>query len=192
MKTLEIPVGKNIDYACDLACKIAHRDQIDVGFNFNGVNVIATPKNSPEEVKKFWRAEMDREAEEYRNSPEGRRETTRRQKQLKNDQATVDNLVNTLSGYIQNGLDDVVLWCKRFAEVADNVHLKYDARNLAAVLEHAGYKQNDMLELPQEEYTKRDVFGRYIVGQAIDCMKMGMPPHQVCIRFAEKYEKLPR
>ncbi len=53
-------------------------------------------------------------------------------------------------------------------------------------LEAIGYKNN--AHVGRTEWTRQTI-GEYIVGQAINCLRHGLPPHQVTRKFAEDFAK---
>lgn len=62
-------IGTTIDHAIAAMIELAIEHDMDVKAEFNGITIIASRYNTPESVKRFYQAEMDRQSEAYNNSP---------------------------------------------------------------------------------------------------------------------------
>lgn len=164
--------------------------------NFNGVDVTVAPTATIEEVETVWQSAMDRIAEEYRNSPAGRKEAREAKERLKHSQHECDRLLAQLESYDDHpATDKIVAWVAEFSEYADHIGVKYDMAALISKLEQFGYVANAHVAKSNREKKNvknlsRQVMGEYIIGQAISCIKNGMPPHPVVMRFAKEYAEM--
>lgn len=70
--------------------------------------------------------------------------------------------------------------------MSDHSGLGYNKQVLADALESAGYKQNDCVGDPEVKSSQR-IFARWLVGQAIDCLREGMSLHPSIQKFANDY-----
>lgn len=165
--------------------------------NFNGVDVICTPTTTVEEALKSWRDGMDRNAETWRNSPEGKRAAQEAEERAINAQRQVDRLLAQLEDFGDAVATDILItWLAEFSEHADHIAVKYDRNGLIAKLESFGYKANAHVAKTEKEKKavknwKRQTMAEYIIGQAISCMKSGMSPHpNLTPRFAQEYAEM--
>jgi len=194
MKTMtyEPSAGTRIEHACNEAVKMAKRSGATVRFKFNDVELTATPELAPDAVVAEWQRESNRLAEAYRNSPAGRAEASRRHAQIGTLKIQAANLLDKLDSLLaSNSKDEIVGWLKSFAPISDDVSVKFDTAALAAKFEAAGFKENEGVGQAPEWFNTRDRMAGYIVGQAINCLKRGMPPHPVTVSFVEKYQAMP-
>lgn len=194
MKTMtyEPSAGTRIEHACTEAVELAKRNGQTVRFKFNDVELEATPDRQPAAIVDDWRRESDRLAEEYRNSPEGRAEAARRESQITTLKAQADELLSRLDSVLaSNSQDQIMDWLKSFAPISDDVSVKFDTSALAVKFEAAGFKENEGVGQEPEWFNTRPRMAGYIVGQVINCLKRGMPPHPVTVSFVEKYQAMP-
>lgn len=194
MKTMtyEPSAGTRIEHACTEAVTMAKRSGATVRFKFNDVELAATPDREPDDLVADWRHESDRLSEEYRNSPEGRAEAARRESEITTLKAQADELLGKLDSLLaENSQDEIMGWMKSFAPISDDVSVKFDTAELAAKFEAAGFKENEGVGQEPEWFNTRPRMAGYIVGQVINCLKRGMPPHPVTVSFVEKYQAMP-
>lgn len=65
---------------------------------------------------------------------------------------------------------------------------KWRPREVAARIVAMGYAKHAHVGKPELVFEEDEViFGEWIVGQSIDCMEKGMPPHPVSTGFAAQY-----
>lgn len=87
-------------------------------------------------------------------------------------------------------LPKTVRWLSRFSEWADYIGVNYNQQEVIATLE-SKYQDGAHVGRPKEDFqADPQVMGEYIVGQAINCLKSGMPPHPVTQRFAKEYQQI--
>ena len=189
--TYEPSAGTEISHACREAVNMAKRSGATVRFKFNDVELTATPNIKPDAVVAKWRRESNRLSEEYRNSPKGRAAAAARTAEIARLKTQSETLLMALSSILLSGsTDELMDWLKSFALVADDVSVKLDTAALAAKFEAAGFKENESVGQKPEWFNTRPRMAGYIVGQVINCLKRGMPPHPVTASFVEKYQAL--
>jgi hypothetical protein len=88
------------------------------------------------------------------------------------------------------GLTATINWIQEYADVADNINLNYRGKEVLKALTSAGFKTN---EFAGDKFVKGDkeVMGRYILGQVIDNLQSGMPPHPMVSHLAKHYLAMP-
>jgi hypothetical protein len=88
-----------------------------------------------------------------------------------------------------DGLDATVDWLDEYIALADDIGVNPHLKKVKSALEKAGYVNKEFTGKAFVRDDKR-IMGRYIVGQAINCMTNGMPPHPVLGRFAQEYREM--
>ncbi len=190
--TFEPSPGTHISHACKEAVAMAINKNSDVEFDFNGIKVTATPQSSPASLEADWDAKMAAEAKAYRESERYTAEQQRRAEEVKTNQQTVDRFMEEIELVLATcSRDSLMEWLKPFVGASDDVEVKFDHKKLADLLEHFGYLENAHVGTPPEAFTTRKLIGEYILGQVVNCLRSGMPPHPITNSFIEKYFKLP-
>lgn len=190
--TYEPSGGTRIEHACQDAVRMAILNRCIVQFKFNGVPLEVAGDTTPEDTVKHYHAELDRSAEEYRNSPEGRSNAAAREAQIGTLKSKAVNLLDKLDSLLaSNSQDEIMDWLKEFAPISDDVAVRFNTAALAAKFEAAGFKENEGVGQEPEWFNTRPRMAGYIVGQVINCLKRGMPPHPVTVSFIERYQAMP-
>jgi hypothetical protein len=194
MKTIEYEplAGSHIDYAIQHAVGFAKHHHARVRMRFNDVTLVATPKTSRDSLRWTFDKTQGESAQHWRTTPRGLASARRRKRELAANQRIVDDLIGELPASLASGLDDTVAWLSRFARVADDCGLRYSKPEIAQALRAAGYTNNQHVGRPQEDFDSSLVTGQWIVGQAINCLEHGMPPHPITRKFAAKYQERKR
>jgi hypothetical protein len=99
--------------------------------------------------------------------------------------------VATLPEILKNGnMGNLMDWLESFTLPADDIAVKINHGYIAGLMEGAGYVENDGVGNSPEWFSNQERMGRYIVGQAIACLKSGMPPHGITLSFVAKWRGL--
>ncbi len=181
-------IGRHIDSVTAEYCKLSKRAKVLIDFDFNGVKLTASPKTSPATLRWAFDNELERKAAAYRNSPEGRAAAQDRNDELIVKQVTIEHLIANMDFSTH---DKTMTWLRQFAEVADDVGVSYDKAPIIFNLTIAGYKENDECGRPKEDYSNREIMAKWIAGQALNCLNMGMPPHPITEKFVGEYFAIP-
>lgn len=194
--------GDHLDHVSESAVNLAARTGRAVEFNFNGVQLRATPSRScrPGKLSSLYSATIQRQSYEWRMSPEGKAQAEERRIEIERKQTFLKHFVGILPGILGlKDMDALMGWLSSFTEVADDIGIDWKVVNgfggdryewICVNLIAAGFHRNDLTGNPPEFFSTRERMGRYIVGQAIDCMGRDMPPHQITHKFIEDYFKL--
>lgn len=192
MKTIKYnPVfGTHIRDACALAVKLARSENARVEFTFNEAKLVATPKSSATTLQKDFDEYQAKESERYRNSKAGKAAAAERKRLVARRQKTVDRIEAHLAGIISGGMDRLLRELANYASAADDVAVKKNLLGVATALRAAGYRNYYGVGKGADWFNTRERMGPYIVGQAINCMEIGMAPHPVLIDFVDGYFNL--
>lgn len=181
--------GETIEHACKAAVAQAIEHQSDVRFDFNETEMLATPQSDPEKMAKDFMDECYRSREEYKASPEGIAAEDKRIQKVRKHQVAIIEIIAEACECAS--MDDWMQWLKQFATSADYVGVVFDHKRVIQILEQSGFKNDCHVGQKPGWFNTRQRMGEYIAGQAINCLKNGMPPHPVTLTFVDKYFKMP-
>jgi hypothetical protein len=193
MRTFEPSAGTRIDEACRQAVALAVEHDTEVRFVFNDIALSAKPTDRPQLLADRWHSILTAKQEAYERSPEGIAAKAARANAIIRQQAELDAIVDALPKILRvdGHLDALVKWVKEITSAADDVAVKWSPQVVADQLEAAGYQENEHVGQSPDWFNCRERMGRYIVGQAINGMRIGMGPHPIAQSFADRYFKLP-
>lgn len=186
IKMKEPSAGSHISTACKDAVMLAQRMRQPVQFTFNGMPVTVSTEDTAASAERRWHKDQSDAAEAYRNSPAGKAAAAQDELDRHRHQCEIDNLMTMLPGVVSDR-NALMLWAARFAEVSDNVGMKWDMESVAQVLTSAGYKRNHHVGDSPDSFNRRQKMAEYIVGQVLECIASGMGPHPITVTFVEKY-----
>lgn len=190
-KRYEPSFGIHITSACKEAVAMAMNGKCNVKFDFNGIEIEVTPDSTPFSAEVQWQEKKDADAKAYRESAEYREEQARRERQIKTSQDVVDHFMDGIEQVLFTcSMDSLLEYLRPFVEAADDVDVTFDKSKLADMFEAAGYAESAHVGKPPESFVHRKIFGEYILGQVVHCLRAGMPPHPVAASFIEKYFRL--
>lgn len=193
MLTYEPSAGERIGHACVEAVRIAKANLQPCVFTFNDIELVADVDSSPSRLIQSWEGQLAQRQAEYRNSPEGKQAAANRIAAIARKQSALDATVAALPKILRtdNHLNAIVKWIKELIDPADDVATKWSPQVVADQLEAAGYQENEHVGRRPEWFNTRSRMGHYLIGQAINCMRRGMPPHPTTYRFINDYFNLP-
>lgn len=182
----EPDVGMHITHAVDQALALATRLRSPVTFSFNDIPVTVQLGDMRETILKNWEQAFQQRIVAYRQSEAGRQAARDAEIRRLRAQAATDELMAQLPDCL-NSLESAVRWCAKLSNAADHVGVYWEPGVAADALEMAGYKLNAHVGESRETLeASRQLLGEYLIGQAISCLRGGMPPHPVIATFAER------
>jgi hypothetical protein len=193
--------GDSIGNTCKEAVSMCAASGKNVWFDFNGVKVEVTPSTTSEQALQFWNTEFERRRDEYRRSPEYKEYQRKAKERANLAQQKINSLILKFPDALKTQ-QRLCKWFDEFTEPADHCDVTYDAAFIIKNVEDAGYTANmccvddSMSEDAKKTHKKllgssRIMFGNYLIGQALSCMKKGMGPHPVFRTFYSRdYLKL--
>ena len=183
---LEVDCGVHISRACGDAAAWSSRHATNLAFTFNDIHVTATPASTGDALLAEFNRESNRRAEVYRASPEYVAAQKREAEQVAECQVQLDAIVAELPSVLDDAPRLLDCLC-RLSDVGDRIGVKCDHRAVAATLESKWKRSDCVGMLPDTIQADPQLMARYIVGQAIDCLRRHMPPHPMIRTFAEQY-----
>ena len=159
------------------------------------------PFSTSESVEaEYWRIVNERR-EKYLNSEEYQRVLKERQEEVARKQEVINHGMLLLPAAIDAGLNAVLNWLENIANATDDSDTVVPATEIVRQLHIAGYRVNEyVLEegaSEQQKFLNRmmleenpNMFGRYIVGQAMGCLHhMGAIHPSLIQKFVEKFRQ---
>ena len=187
METMEFLAGERIEVACTRLATAANVGDTVYSASFNGIDLLAAPGISAESLVQYYHEESDRQHQAYLASPQGKADAIAAQIRRDSMQRDVDALMLKLPTV--HGHADVLEWLAAFAIVADHTGVNKDYATVLDRLRMLAYEANANTGNAYAG-NDRDNVARYIVGQAMDYMQKGLPPHSVLIRFVAEWQKM--
>lgn len=166
--------------------------QDTVTMMFNEIPVSFTVSTTIEQAWESYSQAVDERARIYKESAEGKAAEQRATESLRRHQESHDECMRTLPTVLEEGEAAILDWLVKFSQASDHVGVMgRDFARVSSLLELYGYVEGDCLGLDKNEYRNPRIMARYIVGQALTCMKsMGMGPHPVTEKFVADYHNL--
>lgn len=192
--------GTHVESACNESLMLAERLNKPVRFEFNGVKLRVNKRLSKSHILRQWEEMIASRGRRYCASKAGREAANKRAAEIIQKQDAINAAVRTLPGLVEgNNLDHLIGWLKSFAYHADDVAVNFNVAAglqggglewICLLFESKGYRNNDGVGQSPDWFNTRERLGRYIIGQAINCMRRGMPPHPITDKFCDQYFEL--
>lgn len=176
--------------------------------NFNGVNLLIGINDTPERIARLYDNICTHRSQRYRESEAGKAFAREQSERLTKMQDSLTTCIKMLPGLLNlkdeglpNGRTSLVMgWLNGFIECSDHIELDWDKAAdckggkewVAILLESAGFREGELCGLPKDEYEKPETLGRWVIGQVINCLRTGMPPHPIGRKFIQEYFNLRR
>lgn len=190
MITLETTAGQHISATCKEAVDLAKSSGENVKFIFNGVTLVCTPNTYAKDLEKTFNIKLEENCKAYLASPEGIAQKREADFRLKESQAQTDSLMIQLPVVINKSQEALITWLAKLSDCGDHVSVTFNKDRVIKIIEDSGYRRNAFTGLSPESYLQKNIFGSYIIGQALDCLYRGMPPHPIIQKFAKDFNKL--
>lgn len=137
-------------------------------------------------VEREWERVMQEDAKKYRESPEGRADAARYEKQLARDRGKMAGMIALLPPTFRDHRT-MLKWMASYGKIADHSDVPTNAAAVLKTLSASGYERNYGVGRPPEQFeTDFDLTARWIAGQAIDALARGMPPHPISSKFIDQ------
>jgi hypothetical protein len=151
--------------------------------DFNGITLTAEEGMSPEAIVDEYQALSERRHREWLQSPEGRKESRRREMEVQNLQAKADRLMAHLTSLDFSNVAALLDWLCEMEEPRDRMGVGVDVPLIISTFTTHGYQPNVNCGAEFNE-SDPDNFARWIIGQAIK-----EPYYPGVRRFAGEWRK---
>lgn len=180
--------GDHIHDVFKKALRMAWRKNRIIKFEFNEYKFTIRKRLSERHLRKQWEHMLDASSLRWRNSKEGREYFAEREAEVIKNQSEIDKLMSNLVS--ATNLDEILNWFELFVPLADDIRIRYNGAEIVKFLTKAGYSENYGVGERKHFFENKENLGRYIIGQCINCMNRGMPPHPICVKFIKDYNNI--
>jgi len=158
---------------------------------FNDVELVVDyHSHTVDDVLEMYDQASAKRHEEWKASPAGIAYALEEEHRRLEHQTNHDQLMSQLM-HVAGDEPRLMSWLSAYSNAADHVGVENkDFLRVCSILEIHGYVGNDCVGFDESEFANPRVMARYIAGQAISCMRGGMPPHPMTAHFVEKYKIL--
>lgn len=186
MEKIETYLGEHIDTAAKRAVKLAVERQEPVLLSFNSVDLIVAPTRRPQEVVVEFLETLEQRQREREATPEWQRGEQERAERVRSQQARLNELVASVDKAVASDLSTTIDWLGQFIPLADNVGVTFNHELLAAKLALVAEENAHVGQPPEwiQESPRRAA--QYIIGQVINMLRRGMPPHPMLGEFIKQ------
>lgn len=183
--TLDPWCGSRINHVCEIASQWTSLANKGIEFNFNGILITATPGDSSDSLCQSYETQSEQRSKDYQESPAGKAAAEENRKDIFNKQLIIDRLVSKLPIVI----DDEFAILKWACAVEHNsrIGVKCNYRALGEALGSRWPNNAHVGKTPEEINASPQITAEYIMGQVVNCLLMGTPPHPMVNHFYEQY-----
>lgn len=180
--------GEHIESAVRELVALANKYKEPVKADFNSVEIVAHPGDDPSELQAKWSADMDRKAEAYRDSPEGKRAAREAEERKQKLQAEADHVMSTLDELDFNDLGSVINWLEALRDPSDHIDVHFDRQRMLDAFADHGFKPSVYCGDEFDE-TDRETYARWLIGQALDNIQHVGTIHGVYHKFSKEWRE---
>lgn len=186
---IEGVVGEDVRNYVRRLIRYAHLLGRVVTGTHNSIQIVVDPNEyNPDKLLKEWQVKMQKRAEEWKNSDEGKESRERDHARHVKCRARIVELVSILPDVDFSSMKNVLDWLYEYAEIADYSLVKNEAHLVSSVLESHGLTFADGVPRRAEPIDEREVVGKVIVASAVDMMQKNGHIHQVVLTWIEQWQ----
>jgi hypothetical protein len=183
---IKFGAGTHIAAAAKMLVDAVAKTHEPVQGKFNDILLVADVSSTPDGIVAFFDQQCAIRAEEYRNSPEGKRaeqETEERRSRL---QQTHDSLMRKLPSLDMRDQVAVLDWLCQMQEPSDHIGIILRRATIVSAFEKAGFVANANTGKAYKADDRDNSF-RYLVGQALAGLKDGPAIHSILHKFTKEW-----
>ena len=191
MKEYHSSPGEHISKSAAKCLEWSQQTGDTVRLVFNDVELVVDyHSHSVDDVVSMYDRASAKRHEEWKASPAGIAYALEEEQRRLEYQTKHDQLMSQLMD-VAGDEEQLMSWLSAYSDAADYVGVENkDFLRVCSILEIHGYVCNDCVGFVESAFENPRVMARYIAGQAISCMRGGMPPHPMTAHFVEKYKIL--
>ncbi|KKW30658.1 MAG: hypothetical protein UY72_C0006G0009 [Candidatus Uhrbacteria bacterium GW2011_GWD2_52_7] len=182
MQTYQVKEGVSLNQIAPKVIALAKQTNEPVTFTFNGIELIAQPKETTvQDLKNMYAAQLEVNSALYNSEM---------QKELQNMQRLMDEGMVKLKTLDFTDLYAVVMWIYSIHEAADYIGVVRPWREILAVFMMHGYEPKHSTERTKKELADEHVFAVHIIEQTLDFLvKEPHALHQIVSFKIEEYQR---
>lgn len=183
--------GEHISKSAANSLELSRERGSPVEIIFNDIRLVVDyHSHTADQVVEMYDCARAKSHEEWRASTAGIAYALEEEHRRLEHQTNHDQLMSQLM-HVAGDEPRLMSWLSAYSDAADHVGVENkDFLRVCSILEIHGYVNNDCVGFDESEFANPRVMARYIAGQAISCMRSGMPPHPMTAHFVEKYKIL--
>lgn len=154
---------------------------------FNGVELTAQPGTTADDVVRWYDSEWERRSREWAESAEGKASIAAREEERKRLQAVHDDLIAKLETLDFKDDAEVIDWLSQMVDPSDRIGVSIDRARILEAFKAHGLVPN-MNVGPEFKSSDRQIFYRWLVGQALDGIEK-ISIHGIFHKFAREWRE---
>lgn len=178
--------GQHISEAAREAIALAGRMQRSVRFKFNGVSLVVGGDDEPGAVVARFEAEMEAQHKAWKASLPGQAVEAERRSEIDRLQSTADDLAGRVDTLDFSDQGAVLDFLAALQPCSDRGGVTVQNAEIVAAFAAAGLTPNMDLHSPHLG-VDRNVYFRWLVGQALDGLTSGPAIHGAFHKFADEW-----
>lgn len=183
--------GQHFSQAAEKSLEISKALGTLVYFHFNGTEVVVDhTKDTLKHIHNQFNSKREAARAEYENSAEYKAYKIARDAEVASNNIKIAAMVDDLPNVLKAGEASTMNWLKDYTVLADDSSVDGKFDKVIEFLTKAGYSEKDSSYDRETTKVTANVMARYIAGNALSCMKDGMPPHPVLEKFVGQYFEL--
>lgn len=187
MQTYEAMSGEHLDRAAERLVLIAKTHNDEATMRFNGIDLLAKPDSTHEGIVAKFNRETEARSEAYHNSPEGRAAAKDAEERRRAAQQTHDALMLQLPKLDFSDRGAVLDWLVAMQPASDHSGVVVRSKIIVLAFGAHGFKAGDNCGTEFKATDSNNVF-RWIVGQALSCLKEMGAIHVILLKFAGEWK----
>jgi hypothetical protein len=185
---IKFGAGTHIDMAAKMLVDAVTKEGVPVQGKFNDILLIADTASTPDGIVAFWDQQSAIRAEEYRNSPEGKRAQAEAEERRSRLQQIHDSLMRKLPSLDMSDDVQVLDWLCQMQEPSDHIGIIVRRSTIVSAFEKAGFVAGANTGKAYKADDRNNSF-RYLVGQALSGLKDGPAIHSILHKFAKEWRE---
>ena len=183
--------GEHISKSAANSLELSRERGSPVEIIFNDIRLVVDyHSHTADQVVEMYDRTSAKRHEEWKASPAGIAYAREEEQRRLEHQTTHDQLMSQIMN-VAGDEERLMSWLSAYSDAADHVGVKNkDFLQVCSILEIHGYVSKDCVGVDKSAFANPRVMARWIAGQAISCMRAGMPPHPMTSHFVEKYQSL--
>ena len=183
MRTIELTPGMTIKEAA-----IRLRSAAPARASFNGIDIAATGGETEGDIVAAYYAASEARTAAWEASDEGKASRAREERARAEAQRSVDAALRILPTIDWSDHAAPLTWLCEAQPSMDRAGVTFDRAAVVALFRAHGYEANVYCGAAFDPKS-RDIFARWVIGQALDGIATVGAPHQVIERFARDWRE---
>jgi hypothetical protein len=183
---IKFGAGTHIAVAAKMLVDAVAKTHEPVQGKFNDILLVADVGSTPDSIVAFFDQQCAIRAEEYRNSPEGKRAEQEAEERRSRLQQTYDSLMRKLPSLDMRDQVAVLDWLCQMQEPSDHIGIILRRATIVSAFEKAGFVANANTGKAYKADDRDNSF-RYLVGQALAGLKDGPAIHSILHKFTKEW-----